>query len=258
MFQPRTLGRTSLSVGALGISASYGVPATAVERAIDAGMTYVYWGSRRRGAFAEALRRAASRSHPHVLVIQSYAPFGWAIERSLEGALRTLGRDHADVLLLGMWNRQPPQRVLDACQRLRARGLVRFIAASTHARPVVPALTNGTGIDIVHVRYNAVHRGAERDVFPSLPADHRPGIVSFTATSWRQLLDPRRVPRGERVPTAADCYRFVLTNPVVDVCMTGPATGAHVEDAVRASELGPMDESELAWMRRVGDAIYNK
>jgi aryl-alcohol dehydrogenase-like predicted oxidoreductase len=111
----------------------------------------------------------------------------------------------------------------------------------------------------VHVRYNAVHTGAEREVFPHLPAErNRPGMVAFTATSWRQLLDPQRVPSGEKVPTAVDCYRFVLSNPAVDVCMTGPSTEEQAAEALKALDLGPMSEAELAWMRRVGAAIHKK
>jgi aryl-alcohol dehydrogenase-like predicted oxidoreductase len=48
----------------------------------------------------------------------------------------------------------------------------------------------------------------------------------------------------------------VLSNSSVDVCMTGPSKAAHVDEAVRATELGPMNDDELAWMRRVGDFIY--
>ena len=80
--------------------------------------------------------------------------------------------------------------------------------------------------------------------------------MAFTATSWKQLLNPKRIPPGERVPTATDCYRFVLSNPAVDVCMTGPANEAQADDALRAIDLGPMSEEELAWMRRVGDFIH--
>ncbi len=156
-----------------------------------------------------------------------------------------------------MWNRQPPARVMDACAALKARGLTRFVALSTHRRALVPELAaKRAGIDIFHVRYNAAHRGAETDVFARLPVQQRPGIVSFTATCWGRLLEPRRTPPGDRTPTAADCYRFVLTNPAVDVCMTGPASRTHVEAALEAARLGPLPPVELAWMRRVGDAVH--
>ena len=80
-------------------------------------------------------------------------------------------------------------------------------------------------IDVFHFRYNAAHTGA---------------------------------PEGERVPTAADCYRFVLSRPEVDVCMTGPANAAQMDEALAAMRQGPMSETQLAWMRRVGKAIHGK
>ena len=46
----RTLGRTGLEVGRLGMAASYGVPARAVEQAFERGVNYLYWGTFRRGA----------------------------------------------------------------------------------------------------------------------------------------------------------------------------------------------------------------
>src|SRR5512143_468288 len=92
-FGPRTLGRTGLTVGALGISASYGVPASAVERAFDAGMNYVYWGSLRTRAFGEAIRRLAPRRDRMVLVLQSYSPFAGGIARAVERGLRRLSFD---------------------------------------------------------------------------------------------------------------------------------------------------------------------
>jgi aryl-alcohol dehydrogenase-like predicted oxidoreductase len=86
----------------------------------------------------------------------------------------------------------------------------------------------------------------------------RPGIVSFTATSWGELLSPKKLPSHDRQPTAADAYRFVLSNPKVDVCLTGPKSPEQFRDALEALDKGPMTEEELAWMRRVGDAKYVK
>jgi hypothetical protein len=49
-----------------------------------------------------------------------------------------------------------------------------------------------------------------------------------------------------------------MSRPEVDLCLAGPAGAGQLEQAVRALELGPMDEDELAWMRRVGDFIYSR
>jgi len=257
-FEDRTLGRTGVTVGPMGISSSYGVQAAAVERAVEAGMTYVYWGSRRTAAFAEALRHLAPRRDRFMLVVQSYSRIGPLLTWSLERALRRVGYDHADVLLLGYWNKAMRPGVLDAARTLQRRGLVNFVAVSCHNRAVAASLAAGGNFDIVHVRYNAAHPGAERDILPHLPAENRPGVVSFTGTSWGQLLNPRYTPEGERTPTAGDCYRFVLSHPGVDVCATGPASALHVEQAIAARELGPMSKEELGWMRRVGEAVRRR
>jgi predicted aldo/keto reductase-like oxidoreductase len=145
---------------------------------------------------------------------------------------------------------------------------VRFLAVSTHKRTLVPGIAAGGDFDVVHFRYNAAHPGAEQDIFAHLPAASRPGMVSFTATAVRSLLGKgplqgflpgmRQLPKSERVPTAADCYRFVLTRPEVDVCLTGPANAAQMEQAFEALRLGPMSEDELAWMRRVGRGVAGK
>ncbi|MGD0435398.1 MAG: aldo/keto reductase [Bryobacteraceae bacterium] len=255
----RILGRTGLDVGRLGLAASFGVPSAAVEQAFERGANYLYWGSFRRGGFGQAIRNLKPRRDRMVLVLQSYSRVAALVAPSVEIALRRVNFEFADVLLLGLWNHLPPRRILDAAARLRERGLVRHIAVSTHHRPLVEQLAADPDIGIVHVRYNAAHTGAEREVFPVLASrSESPGAVAFTATSWRQLMNPRNVPPGERVPTAADCYRFVLSNPSVDVCMSGPASADQAEQAFRAIDAGPMNEEELAWMRRVGNHIHGR
>jgi aryl-alcohol dehydrogenase-like predicted oxidoreductase len=221
-------------------------------------MNYLFWASRRTEKFALALRNLRNKRDRMVLAIESYSRLGRLVGWSVERALSAIGYDRADLLILGLWNRPVPERILEAALRLKARGLVRFIGISTHRRPLVPKLALDPLIDVFHFRYNAVHTGAERDLFPFLPAMNRPGLVGFTATSWRQLLGHRRIPKTERVPTAGDCYRFALARPEIDVCLTGPATAGHVEEAVAALRRGPMPEEELAWMRRVGAAIYGR
>jgi aryl-alcohol dehydrogenase-like predicted oxidoreductase len=265
-FERRTLGRTGLKVGRVGISSSYGIPGDALERAFEQGVNYIYWGSRRLASFGEGLKHLRPQRDKFVLVIQSYARVAGLVPWSLERALRSLDYDYTDVLLLGMWNKPVASRILDAARELKRRGLVRFLAVSTHRRTLVPRLAVYDDFDIIHFRYNAAHPGAEKEIFPLLPPYNRPGLVAFTATSWGQLLGvpkllprlaygARPLPKGERVPTATDCYRYILSRPEVDVCMTGPADEKRMNEALEAQRLGPMSEEELAWMRRVGRAV---
>ncbi len=263
------LGRTGLEVCRLGISSSYGVSGDVLERAFERGVNYIYWGSRRLASFGEGLKRLKPQRERFVLVIQSYTRMAGLMAWSLERALRTLTFDRADVLLLGMWNKPVTPRILDAARELKRRGLVRFLAVSTHHRDMAPQFAAGSDFDIVHFRYNAAHPGAEQDIFPLVATSNRPGMVAFTATSWGQLLGKSKllpglaygahpIPRSERVPTATDCYRYVLSRPEVDVCMTGPSNAARMEEGLQALEQGPMTKEELGWMRRVGMAVGGK
>jgi predicted aldo/keto reductase-like oxidoreductase len=257
-FEPTILGRTGLRVGRMGIAASYGVPAAAVERAFERGINYLYWGSIRRKAFAQAIRNLKSQRERMVLVVQSYSRLARLMAWSIERALKTAGADYADVLLLGLWNKPVSPAILDAARAARERGLVRYLALSSHNRLFVAQLAAGHDFDVLHFRYNAAHPGAEQDIFPRLAAKDLPGMVAYTATSWGQLLKPDKHTIGEPLPTAADCYRFVLSRPEVDVCLSGPSNAGQMNAALEALEHGAMDEEELAWMRRVGAAKYSK
>jgi hypothetical protein len=70
------------------------------------------------------------------------------------------------------------------------------------------------------------------------------------------LRRPRGWPKDERVPTAGDCYRFVLSSPHVDVCMTAPRSVRELEQNLAATARGPLDEDEMEFMRRFGDAVH--
>ncbi len=255
---PVVLGRSGLTVGRLGVAASYGVPADAIEMAFERGVNYLYWGSTRRERFAAGIRRlmrSAGRDKLAV-VIQSYTRVPALMAPSVKLGLFRLGTEYADVLLLGWFNQRPSQAILDAAQDLVRRGLVRHLAISSHQRTLFPELERERIFAIYHLRYNAGHRGAEHEIFPHVPAGPTgPGLVAYTATRWATLLNPRRIPAGERTPSAADCYRFALTQPAVNVCMTGPRSRTDMEHALTALDRGPLDPDELEWMSRVGDHV---
>jgi predicted aldo/keto reductase-like oxidoreductase len=159
---------------------------------------------------------------------------------------------------LGGFYRQPSARIIDGAMRLKEKGFVRFIGISSHKRRLFPGLREDGVFDIFHLRYNAVHRGAETEVFPSLPLENGPGIVSFTATNWGKLLYSSKIPSGEKLPAAGDCYRFVLSHPAVHVCMTGPRTVEEMRQNLAVLEQCPMTDEELTRMRRIGDHVYGR
>jgi len=258
---PRILGKTGRKVGRLGVAASYGAPPEAFEEAFERGCNYFYWGSMRKGGMREAIRHICGKGKRDDLVIamQSYSRSALLMEAFFKAGLKRLGLDHADVLILGWHNKRPAQKILDRALSMKERGLFRFLALSGHNRSLFPALAEESLFDIFHIRYNAAHRGAEQDIFPHVPrlsGDAGPGLVSYTATRWGQILNPHKMPANEPPPSGSDCYRFVLSHPAVDVCMCGPKDRAQMTEALRTLELGPLSDQEMERMRRIGDHVH--
>jgi aryl-alcohol dehydrogenase-like predicted oxidoreductase len=253
----RVLGRTGLRVGRLGVGSSYGAPAEAFEEAFERGCNYFYWGSWRRTGMCQAIKNICRKGKRDelIVVIQSYSRSAFLLEVFYRRALKLLALDHADVLLLGWYRKKPPQRILDKANAMKNKGMFRFLALSSHNRRLFPELAKENIFDIFHIRYSAAHRGAESETIPYLEGKNSPDIVSYTATRWGHLLQEKKMPPGESAPIASDCYRFVLSHPAVDVCMTGPKNLQQMREALRTLDLGPLGGDELERMRKIGDHI---
>jgi predicted aldo/keto reductase-like oxidoreductase len=253
-----TLGRSGLSVGPLGVSGGYGVGAKALLRAFNRGVNYFYHGSRRSPGMVAAIRDLVAARHRAelVIVLQSYSRLASLLERSVARGLTQLGIEAVDVLLLGGYNGRPGERLLERAERMREKGMVRHLAVSGHRRPAFVGHAAEQRLSVLHIRYNAAHAGAETEVFPHLPAEGRPGGVAYTATCWGALLKPRRMPPSEAPLRARDCYRFVLSNPDFNVCMTGPKDDAQMDEALAALDEGPLSTEEEARIRRIGRWVH--
>jgi aryl-alcohol dehydrogenase-like predicted oxidoreductase len=228
-----------------------------VEAAVDRGVNYLYWGALRTRKMGRGIRHLArTRREDLVIVSHTTARSPDGLSKAVEKSLRQLEAGFLDVLLLGWHNKRPGARLMDRALELKEQGRFRFLALSGHNRRLFPELERDRQIDIFHVRYNAAHRGAEREIFDQLPEQGGPGVVSFTNTRWGSLLKPANMPPGEHAPSAADCYRFVLAHPRVHVAVCGPNSMEQLREGLRALELGPMSREELDRMRRIGDHVY--
>ncbi len=259
--EKKVLGRTGLTIGRLGISSSFGAPAEAYEEAFERGCNYFTWGSFFRGRSSEmktAIKNIIMKNQRDNLVVSvvSYAHNAYLTEKFFVKGLKDLGIEYSDVLLLGYFSKQPGRSILEGALRLKKKGLVRFLGVTSHNRKLLPELHREGIFDIFHIRYNAANRGAEVDAFPNLTGNGRPGIVSFTATRWRQLLKQKKMPKNEKAMSAADCYRFVLSNPSVDVCMVGANSLQQMRDNLTVLESGPLTEEELSRVHKIGDYVY--
>jgi len=261
--EPVTLGRTGLKVGRLGISSSYGAPAAAFEEAFEKGCNYFNWGSfikGRSGQMRTAMRNIirAGKRDQLVVGMLTYAHIAFLTDYFFHKGLKAAGLEYADVLLLGWFPKRPPQKIVDGALALKEKGLVRFIGLTSHNRRLFPELAADKVFDVFHVRYNAAHRGAETETFPHLEKNTGPGIVSFTATSWQRLLKSRKLPPQEKPLTAAECYRFALSHPAVDVCMMGARNLDQMRANLQVLETGPLYDEERERIERIGKYVYGK
>ncbi|MCX6133895.1 MAG: aldo/keto reductase [Ignavibacteriales bacterium] len=260
--QTVALGATGLRTSRLGLSASYRPGVRAVHRALDEGINF-FFGYGIDTQLSKGLREAfRSNRDKHVLATGAYnLLIGYPnLRRTLERRLRQFRTDYIDVFLfLGVTDpKQFPRKAIDEMMRFREEGKVRSIGMSCHDRKFVGKLASEGALDVMMMRYNAAHRSAEMDIFPYLRA-HQPGIVSYTATRWTALI--RRTkgwPKDGRIPDAGMCYRFVLSNPHVHVCLTAPSNEGQLVKNLEVLRQGPLNEEEMHFMKQYGDAVYNR
>ena len=258
-FLSTTLGSTGIPVHRLGLSASYRPGKSTVHRALDEGINYFFcYGFDTQ--MTRVIREMSPQERDRIVVATGAYSYWWThqdLKKTLERRLRQLRTDYIDVFhFLGVARRKLlTPAVRDQLAELRADSRVRAVAISTHDRALAGELAAEGALDALMIRYNAAHRGAEEETFPYAET-HRPGIVGYTATRWRYLLRrPKGWPRTDPVPTAGMCYRFVLSNPHIHVCLMAPTNRRQFEENVQSIRQGPLDDDEMAFMRKFGDVV---
>jgi predicted aldo/keto reductase-like oxidoreductase len=289
-FSHRTLGRTGLRVSPLGIGG--GIQSRDLLYAFERGINYFFYSSDLHHHFyrssAQALRQlcgTGSRVREQVvLATVSYVNDPEKLPAVLMDQFGELGVDYVDVFHWGWVTErhdcemlfeaaselkrdgaasQAARRRLDMLERaaqvnenLARRGLVRFVGASFHDRALARQWMEH--LDVLMIRYNLSHPGAELDVFPVLSGDEKsdPGVVVFNAAHDGMgffYRPPEGYPEGMYVPWPPDCYRWALSHPAVDLVLAGLSSRKEIDQALAAMEQGPMNEAERTALRKYGD-----
>jgi len=258
------IGRTGMTSARLGIGSTFDAPASVIGSAFDRGINYLYWGTVRQPEFAKAVVNLSKQHRDElILTIQSYSKDPSTIEDEVDEALKSGNIDNVDFLLLGNHSEVPDDTYVELLERMRKKGKVRFMSLSSHNRPMLPTLLDQysegeSPYDLLMLRYNAVHRGAEKDVFPFVSEASHPTICAYTATRWTHLLDPAKMPAGEAPVSARDCYRYSLSHPAVDMVLCGPANAEQMDQAIAALERGPIEPEERERIERIGTHLYGE
>ncbi len=254
----------------MGIAGNYGIDSSDIEWAADQGANYFVWGASFKKVTAgikEVIRKDRDKN---VVAFLGWGFFGWQVRQSIEKALRKLNTDYLDVFKLGWLGRTSTDSrgVIDALLTLKQEGKIKAIGTSIHDRKRAGKLALDSELDLLMIRYNAKHTGAEEDIFPHLKK-RNPCVVSYTALAWQQLINsvkgiempPWPGSREElKIPplTPELCYRFVLSNPNIHLVLTGPKNREQLMKNFRAVQQGALTQEELDWIRQYGKLIRSK
>jgi predicted aldo/keto reductase-like oxidoreductase len=214
-------------------------------------------------AFTEAVASLGPRREAVVVCVQFGARTAGDAAGELKSILATLRTEYIDVLTFyyvetaGEWQvLAGPGGALDYCRAAQRDGIVRRLGLTSHQRPLAAEIARSGLLDLLMIRYNAAHRGAEREVFPVTDALGMP-VIAYTALRWGALMRPTPDdPPGFRVPPAPDWYRYVLQSRSVSVTLAAPHTRAELEEdleVLRAT--GPLDPSEYTRLAEHGDRV---
>jgi aryl-alcohol dehydrogenase-like predicted oxidoreductase len=259
-----------LPVCRLGL-ASYGQTAITPDDiffALSQGVNFLNWQGLAEGpstgdAFSTAVSSLGANRQSVVVCAQFGARSATDAAEELRSVLATLGTDYIDILTLyyveasDEWKEiTSPTGALRYLQDAKRDGIVCRLGITSHQRKLAARMVETGLLEVVMIRYNAAHRGAERDVFPVTQPLGLP-VIAYTALCWGALLRPtRNDPPGFSVPRAPAWYRFVLQHPAVAVTLAAPQTRAELdEDLLVLEATGPLDDVEYAALAEHGERV---
>lgn len=205
------------------------------------------------------------------------------IEKFVHSSLENSGLEAFDLVQFHVWEDAwaEDDRWAKKMDELRSQGLIHAVGISINRWEPwngVRAVRSGL-IDAVQVIYNIFDQNPEDELFPAcleqdvaviarVPFDEGTLTGKLTLESrwphgdWRntyfvpenlkasveraERLRPL-IPEDHTMPEVA--LRFILNHPVVSTVIPGMRKTQHVEENIRASELGPLDDDLMANLR---------
>lgn len=235
------------------------LPVEGVLEAVRRGVRYLNWCGRPDG-LSRAVRRLGDDRGDVVVAAQLEARSAEAARRELDELLGELGVRTIDVVTHYYVERPEeweeilgPGGAREALEEARREGRVRAIGITTHQRPLAARAAERDEVDLLMVRYNAAHTGAEREVLPVAKQRGIP-VVAYTALRWGALLrSTPEDPPGFRPPPAPAWYRFVLAHPDVAVVLAAPDGEAELAEVLGLLDGAPgLDETAYRSLREHG------
>ena len=178
-----------------------------VHHALGRGVDFLNWPGT-EDALSRAVAELGPRRERVVVCAQFEARTAADAAQELRAMLTALGTDYVDVLTFYYVEERTewaelcgPGGALDYCRAARRDGVVRRLGLTTHQRSLAAEAARSGHLDALMIRYNAAHRGAEREVFPVTDALGLP-VIAYTALRWGRSCSRRR-----RTRPASSCRR---------------------------------------------------
>ena len=230
-----------------------------IERAVERGVNYLNWCGHPDG-LSNAVARMGSARRQVVVAAQFQSRSARDAEREFASMLDELKTDSIDVLTLyyveskSEWDELiAPGGALEYLVEQKRRGRLKMIGLTSHQRALAAEWAQSEKLDLLMIRYNAAHRGAERDVFPIT----RIPVVTFTGLRWKALLDRTPDdPPDSTPPSAVECYRFCLAHPAVAVALAAPGNRDELDaDLALLDDWRAPEEEERDSLRAHGERV---
>lgn len=291
----RQLGRTDLTVSCLGLGGGGHINSEDTLYAFDRGINFFFYSSdlhhylysNMAGALRQLCGRGSSVREQVVLGLVTYlVKTPEAAMSSLLDQFVDLKMDYIDVFFWG-WidndNAGDFSKCMDASydlrgsnsvyqrgietmfetsERMKKMGIVRYIGASFHNHELARQWSNSPLLDVVMVRHNVAHRGAQQKVFAHLDEKdpQRPGVITFKSAGMGTNLwqRPMFLPSGCWQPSVPDLYRYSLSQNCVDIALAGLTRREEVDAAIAAMQKGKLTNEEIDYLNLYGDFHRNR
>jgi predicted aldo/keto reductase-like oxidoreductase len=233
-----------------------------VFHAVERGVNFLNWCGNPDG-LSRAVADLGRRRNEVAVCVQFEARTATEAATELRQILHELHTDYVDVLTF-YYVEEPdewrqiigPGGALETCASAQRDGVVRMLGLTSHQRPLAAEAVRSGLLDMLMIRYNATHRGAETEIFPVTTKLGLP-VVVYTCLRWGALLRlTPDDPAGFTPPAAPLWYRFALQHPAATVALMAPESRAELdEDLSVLTATGPLPPEEYEVLAAHGQRV---
>jgi uncharacterized protein len=259
----KTLGRTGLKVTSVGFGCMITSDPSVIERALDIGINYFDTARSYQHGNNERMVGAAlgARRKQIVLSTKTEATDKEGMQQQLETSLRELNTDYVDIWYLHgkSSSGDVPDEMIEAQQRAKEQGKIRFAGISTHSgQPqLLPWMVQKGVFDVALCAYNfTLNASVEQAIASAVKAGMGVVAMKVMAGGTRSLRpsDPL-AEKFARPGALLAALKWVVKNPHVATTVPSMTDMSQLEENIKAmaEPLSAVDEKLLAaHLERIG------